>query len=243
MFGGFFGGGEEEKKEPIEYVEDGRGNEYKGLYGFYWCFEDRISKLSYKQGYEVKIRTAQFRQDHMTIKKMLEGEIIERDKLFPLYENRRLYQMKTRKLLKLTLDKERVDQIRDELADFDKDLMGLDHAPIYKKVYDFFMAGKIEEFYDALALMSHVYKSDVKNDRKMLESLSLKYEHNKRKAEIEGDLQERERLQQQVEDELARLDELRLKIDSRILDAEIFFRNTKHHIVLQTQVTARDTAI
>lgn len=75
--------------------------------------------------------------------------------------------------------------------------------------------------------MQSVYKSDVRVDRNMLEELSLKFETDRRKAEIEGDVDLRKGLQDAVEEKEKHLELLRRKIDSRVLDAEIFFRNAK----------------
>lgn len=104
------------------------------------------------------------------------------------------------------------------------------HSDIYNEVFNFFLNGQIDQFYDSLSQMQHVYKTDVKGDRKRLEKLSLKYETQNREAEIKANKDEREALQKEVEDLKKELDKLRDKIDSRVLDAEIFFRNAKLQI-------------
>ena len=125
--------------------------EYRSLYGFYWCFQDRLFELEAKDtaerqaraqarakaraqarlaadaqeegsddqperkpGYEVIRKPMDFRRDHMKVKGLLSAmgkQIIQREELFPLYNIRQKRQVEEKKLLRLTLDKERVDEI------------------------------------------------------------------------------------------------------------------------------------
>ena len=107
-----------------------------------------------------------------------------------------------------------------------------EHEEIYNEVFNFFLNGQIDQFYDSLSQMQHVYKRDVNDDRKDLKILSLRYETQNREAERTIDKDEREAKQKEVQDLKKDLDKLRDKIDSRVLDAEIFFRNAKLQVKL-----------
>ena len=107
-----------------------------------------------------------------------------------------------------------------------------EHEEIYNEVFNFFLNGQIDQFYDSLSQMQHVYKRDAKDDRKDLKILSLRYETQNREAERTIDKDEREAKQKEVQDLKKDLDKLRDKIDSRVLDAEIFFRNAKLQVKL-----------
>ena len=49
------------------------------------------------------------------------------------------------------MDKERVEDIKAEMQDLEKARGGLTHVQIYTKIYELYLAGKMDEFYDSLA--------------------------------------------------------------------------------------------
>ena len=76
---------------------------------------------------------------------------------------------------------------------------GQEHVKVYNIVYNFLIAERREEFDDGLFQMQHVYKADVKPDKKRLEELSVKQETDRRKAETETDETKRDSLKKVVE--------------------------------------------
>lgn len=90
-------------------------------------------------------------------------------------------------LRKLTRSKDDVEEIQADIDNLGKEQGEKEHKDIYNEVFNFFLNGQIDQFYDSLSQMQHVYKTDVKNDRKELEKKSLEYETKNRKAEREKD--------------------------------------------------------
>ena len=124
---------------------------------------------------------------------MVRDKNVQREGLFPLYNISQERQAEEKKLRNTTLDKEIIDQIKKAMAKLTLQ-EGQKHVEIYNIVYNFLIAEKREEFDDGLFQMQHVYKADVKPDKKRLEELSVKQETDRRKAETENDETERKRL-------------------------------------------------
>ena len=118
--------------------------------------------------------------------------ILKREELFPLYTIRRKQQDKMKQLRNLTKNKAEVEQIHAEVDNLEKLQGGKQHKDIYNELFNFFLEGQIDQFYDSLSQIQHVYKTDVKDDRKKLEKKSLEYETQNRIAERKTDKVERE---------------------------------------------------
>ena len=132
------------------------------------------------------------------LQKMVRNKIVQREDLFPLYNISQKRQAEEKKLRKTDLDREIIDQIKEAMAKLTLQ-EGQEHVEIYNIVYNFLIAEKREEFDDGLFQMQHVYKADVKPDKKRLEELSVKQETDRRKAETELDKNKRKSLKKVVE--------------------------------------------
>ena len=110
-------------------------------------------------GYIVKKKPAQFRYDHMQVKDILwSNQIIERQNLFPLYENRRQWYAKKDELKNLQLTKQKTDKIQADLREIERKYENARHAPFYDVLFNFFVQGKIDEFKDGLAQLQEYYR-------------------------------------------------------------------------------------
>ena len=69
-------------------------------------------------------------------------------------------------LRKLHRSKDDVELTQAEIDNLGKEQGEKEHKDIYTVVFNFFLNGQIDQFYDSLSQMQHVYKTDVKKDRK-----------------------------------------------------------------------------
>ena len=135
-------------------------NKYRGLYGFYWRFEDQIVQMvRNKQEYLVVKKPDNFRHNHDEIKaKIQTNRDVTRDKLFPYYDNRRKYYQKRKEhkrelLKKKNESRQLINQLNKDMRDLDAKLPNSKHVEIYNKLLDVFLGSDIvgvDQFYDGL---------------------------------------------------------------------------------------------
>ena len=177
--------------------------DYQGVYGFYWYFEDELSKLAenpaVKPGFTVIKKETQFRKDHMDVKLLLlesknskGDQNVSREQLFPFYANRTEQAKKQKELKKPSKSNEEIQKLNEEIDGLKQNLNKLGHEDIYEKIFEFLMQGKMDEFKDAFSQMQHEYKQDVSGDKKQLEKLAREYETKKLEAQKKLDKDQRE---------------------------------------------------
>ena len=175
--------------------------DYQGVYGFYWYFEDELSKLAEnpveKPGFTVIKKETQFRKDHMDVKLLLlesknskGDQNVSREQLFPFYANRTEQAKKQKELKKPSKSNDDIQLLKKEIDDLKQNLENLKergHQRIYEQIFEFLMHGKMDEFKDAFSQMQHEYKQDVSEDRKALVRKAREYETMKLEADKNPD--------------------------------------------------------